>query len=119
MDDKKFFAVVYLLVESWRLAHFTKKLSEIVDDKACKKISNQVTRFDRHFHATAEIFGLEVVDFTGAEFETGLPVTPINLADFAADENLFVEAMLEPTIKLANSTEIVKRGTVVLRRHHI
>ena len=50
------------------------------------------------------------MDFTGADFETGLPVAPINLADFAADENLIIETMLEPTIKLANSTEIVKRG---------
>jgi len=56
------------------------------------------------------------VDFTGAEFETGLPVEPINLADFAAEENLFVEAMLEPTIKPTNSAEIIKLGVAVLGR---
>ena len=59
---------------------------------------------------------MEVVDFTGAEFETGLPIAPINLADFAADDELIVEAMLEPTIKLANSSEIIKPGSAVLRR---
>ena len=95
-----------MLAESWRLAHFTEKFADGADDKLRKKISNQVTRFDKHFHATAEAFGLEVVDFTGAEFETGLPVAPINLADFAAEEKLFVAAMLEPTIKIAGSASV-------------
>ena len=117
-DEKKFSAVVDLLTESWRLNRFTEKLSHVADDKLRKKISNAVTRFDKHFQTTAEVFGLEVLDFTGTEFETGLPLLPINLADFAADENLFVEAMLEPTIKVANSTEIVKLGTAILGRHN-
>ena len=108
MDEKKFSAAVDLLVEGWRLNRFTEKLADVADDKLRRKISNAVTRFDKHFGKAAEIFGVEVVDFTGAEFETGLPITPINLADFAANENLFVAAMLEPTIKVANSTEILK-----------
>lgn len=66
--------------------------------------------------AAAQIFGVEVLDFTGAEFEIGLPVEPINLADFAAEEILFVAAMIEPTIKIAGTTEIVKRGAAVLGR---
>ena len=84
--------------------------THVTDEKLRKKISNQVARFDKKFLQATEIFGVEVVDFTGTEFETGLPVAPINLADFAADDELIVEAMLEPTIKLANSAEIVKRG---------
>ena len=109
-------AVVDLLSESWRLNQFTKKLSNLANEKLKKKILNQVARFDKHFQAATEEFGLEVLDFTGADFETGLPVMPINLADFTAEENLFVEAMLEPTIKVANSAEIIKRGAAVLGR---
>ena len=117
MLDEKISAVAELLSESWRLNQFTRNLAaHINDEKLRKKISNQVARFDKKFLQATEIFGLEVVDFTGTEFETGLPVTPINLADFAADEELIVETMLEPTIKLANSAEIVKLGVAVLRR---
>lgn len=109
-------AVVDLITESWRLNQFTKNLARFAaDEKLQRKIANQVARFDKHFQAATAELGLEVIDFTGAEFETGLPITPINLADFTADENLIVEAMLEPTIKVAGSTEIVKRGAAVLR----
>ena len=61
---------------------------------------------------------MEVWDFTSEEFETGLPITPINLDDFAANENLFVEAMLEPTIKIADEATIVKKGAAVLGRRN-
>ena len=116
VDEKKFSAVVDLLTESWRLNQFTKKLTQVGDAKLQKKISNQVARFDKHFFAATEIFGVEVLDFTGEEFETGLPIMPINLSDFAADENLIVAAMLEPTIKLAGAAEIIKCGAAVLGR---
>lgn len=116
VDEKKFSAVVDLLTESWRLNQFTKKLAQVGDAKLQRKISNQVARFDKHFLAATEIFGVEVLDFTGEEFETGLPIMPINLSDFAADENLIVAAMLEPTIKLAGAAEIIKCGAAVLGR---
>ena len=110
-------AVADLLTEGWRLNQFTKNLTHFaVDEKLKRKIENQVARFNKKFVRVAAELGLEVVDFTGEEFETGLPITPINLADFAADEILFVEAMLEPTIKRKDSAEIVKIGTAVLGR---
>ena len=116
IDEKKFSAVVDLLTESWRLNQFAKKLEPLAGAKLQRKISNQVARFDKHFLAATEILGVEVLDFTGEEFETGLPITPINLADFAADEVLIVETMLEPTIKVAGAAEIVKCGAAVLGR---
>ncbi len=117
IDEEKFNAVVDLLVESWRLNQAVGKLAvRLADEKIKKKTLNQVTRFDKHFLAATDIFGLEVLDFTGAEFETGLPIEPINLADFAADENLFVEAMIEPTIKIANAATVIKLGAAVLGR---
>ena len=116
MDEKNLTAVAELLVEGWRLNHFTKNLARFADEKLKRKIDNQSVRFDKKFLRATEELGLEVVDFTGEEFETGLPLTPINLADFAAEENLFVEAMIEPTIKRKDSAEIVKLGAAVLGR---
>ena len=81
---KKFFAVIDLLTESWRLNQFTKKLAQVGDAKLQRKISNQVARFDKHF--------------------------------LAADENLIVAAMLEPTIKFAGAAELIKCGAAVLGR---
>ena len=115
-NEKSFNAVVDLLTESWRLNRFTKNLAKHADAKLQKKISNQVARFDKHFLAATEIFGIEVLDFTGKDFEEGLPIMPINLDDFAAEENLIVETMLEPTIKIVNSAKIIKHGAAVLGR---
>lgn len=114
---EKLNAVVELLTESWRLNQFTRKLAaRLADEKFQKKALNQVARFDKHFLTVAKEFGLEVLDFTGAAFEEGLPITPINLSDFAAEENLFVEAMLEPTIKISGEASIIKRGAAILGR---
>lgn len=92
VDEKKFAAVVDLLSESWRFNQYIKNLAaRIADEKVRRKTLNQVTRFGKKISTATEIFGLELLDFTGAEFETGLPIAPINLADFAADEELIVD----------------------------
>ena len=112
---EKLNAEVDLLAESWRLNQFLKKIRS-TDEKFNKKISNNVSRFEKHFKSAAEVLGLEVVDFTGTEFESGLPITPINLEDFAANENLFVASMIEPTIKVAGEATILRKGAAILGR---
>ena len=76
----------------------------------------QVVRFDKHLQTTLDALNLQILDFTGEEFEAGLPILPINLGDFCANDVLFVEVMMEPTIKIADTAEIVKKGAVVLGR---
>ena len=85
----------------------------LADEKIKRKTPNQISRFDKHFSAAAEEFGLEVLDFTSEEFEEGLPLTPINLSHFAPEENLFVEAMLEPTIKISGTASIVRKDAAI------
>ena len=117
MEEEKFNAVVDLIAESWRLNRYTKNLAEkIADPKVRKKSVNQVIRFDKHLQATLDALNLQILDFTGEEFEAGLPILPINLGDFCANDVLFVEVMMEPTIKIADTAEIVKKGSVVLGR---
>ncbi len=94
---------------------------KLADDKIKKKTLNQVSRSDKHFQAATEEFGLEVLDFTGTEFETGLPISPINLNDFAANENLSVETMLEPTINAAtlDAAKMAGLGKVALMQEPV
>lgn len=70
----------------------------------------------KHLQATLDALNLQIIDFTGEEFEAGLPILPINLGDFCANDVLFVEMMMEPTIKVADTAEIVKKGAAVLGR---
>ena len=109
--------IVEMVNESWRLYRYTSNLvSMIADAKMQKKGQNQITRFYKHMNSAMEKMGIEIVDMTGMVYETGLPVYPINLGDFPAEEELVIELMMEPTIKRRGSAEIVKKGAVVLGR---
>lgn len=90
----------------------------IADPKIQKKSFNQVARFEKHLNSTLDALNLSVIDFTGEEFEDGLPILPINLGDFDANDVLFVEMMMEPTVKVANTTEIIRKGAAVLGRKY-
>ena len=50
----------------------------------------------------------------GDPYDVGLPVTPVNLSDFGADEELVIDQVVEPTI-LQNS-KVVQKGTVLLKK---
>lgn len=103
--------------ESWRLRQYTADLvGKVINSQIQKRGFNQIRRFDKHSTAALEKLGVEVLDFTGEKFDTGLPVYPINLDDFQPDTKLVVEMMLEPTIKKKDSAEILKKGAVVVGR---
>lgn len=119
-EDNEIQSVSVILAEGWRLQKFTANLmSYIPDPRWQKKWQNQVIRYNKHTKAAAEKLGIELVDFTGELFTDGLPVYPINLSDFSPEEELIVEMMMEPTIKVKDSTEIVHKGPVVLGRKKV
>ena len=116
-EEKKFNSIVDLIVESWRLNRFTKNLAEKTDNpKIQKRAFNQINRFEKSIQTALKTHNLSIVDFTGTPYETGLPILPINLGDFNAEDKLVIEMMLEPTIKIADTAEIVRKGAAVLKR---
>jgi len=119
IDDTSKTEMINLIVEAYRLRNFTTNLVKHTNDiRLIKRASNIITRFDKHFLGTLHSFNLELLDFTGHVYETGLPVHPINLADFEAEEILVIEAMIEPVIKESNSANILKPGVVVLGKRN-
>ena len=77
--------------EGWRLCQYTKALvSKVLNPQIQKRGMNQVKRFDKHSTAALEKLGIEVLDFAGEVYNTGLPVYPINLEDFEAEDQLRV-----------------------------
>lgn len=83
VDNTSKTEMINLIVEAYRLRNFTANLVKNTNDvRLIKRASNIITRFDKHFLGTLNTFNLELLDFTGHVYETGLPVHPINLADF-------------------------------------
>lgn len=119
VDNTSKTEMINLIVEAYRLRNFTANLVKNANDvRLIKRASNIITRFDKHFLGTLHTFNLELLDFTGHVYETGLPVHPINLADFEAEDILVIEAMIEPVIKESNSANILKPGVVVVGKRN-
>lgn len=119
VDNTSKTEMINLIVEAYRLRNFTANLVKNTNDvRLIKRASNIITRFDKHFLGTLNTFNLELLDFTGHVYETGLPVHPINLADFEGEDILVIEAMIEPVIKESNSANILKPGVVVVGKRN-
>ena len=115
--EEKFNSLVDLIVESWRFNRFAQNFVENTDDpKFQKRGFNQIKRLENSVQSALEAYNLNVVNFTGEKYEPGLPILPINLGDFNADDELVIEMMIEPTIKIADTAEIVRKGAAVLKK---
>ena len=115
--EEKFNSLVDLIVESWRFNRFAQNFVENTDDpKFQKRAFNQIKRLEKSVQSALEAYNLNVVNFTGEKYEPGLPILPINLGDFNADDELVIEMMIEPTIKIADTAEIVRKGAAVLKK---
>ena len=113
--DDMYIALSELALESWRLRQYTAGLlGRMIDGQVKKRGNSQLHRFDRRGKEALDRLGLELLDFTGESFDTGLPVYPINLNDFEGDIPLIIEMTLEPTIKVKDSADILHKGTVVV-----
>ena len=75
-----------------------------------------IRNFKKEPSTKLNALNLNVVNFTGEKYEPGLPILPINLGDFNADDELVIEMMIEPTIKIADTAEIVRKGAAVLKK---
>jgi hypothetical protein len=58
--------------------------------------------------------GFELADIEGHPFDPGLPIAVINLADFAAEDTLVIDQVIEPVILKGGA--VVKTGTALVRK---
>jgi len=107
-------ALLDLAVEGWRLARlFTRVLGKL-DAGEGSRYANQVRYFLKRVEESLGAADMRLVNLEGQPYDAGLPATAINIEDFAPDDRLFVEQMLEPVIM--GPQGIVKTGTVTLQR---
>jgi hypothetical protein len=113
-DEKAADALLEMAIEGWRLARlFTRVLTKL-DAGEGGRYANQVRYFIKRVEESLEAAGLRLVNLEGQPYDTGLPATALNIEDFAADDRLYVDQMLEPVVMSAQG--IIKTGTVLLRK---
>lgn len=107
-------AFIEIVVESWRLTRtFTRVLSKL-DAGDAGRFQNQLRFFQKRLEETLARTGLKVVNLEGQSYDTGMAASPLNIADFAPEDHLIVEQMVEPLIM--GEEGIVRTGTVMLKR---
>lgn len=110
-------AMVNMAIESWRF-------SKVFEHALVKNDLNQQTRyksqlrwFVKKIEDSLEQAGLRIVNIEGANFDSGMPVTPLNLNDFEESDQLIVEQMIEPIIMSEES--LIRTGVVILKKVNI
>lgn len=107
-------SLVELAVESWRFSRLFSRALTKLDAGEAGRYVNQLRYFQNKLQESLQAVGLHVVNVEGQAFEPGMAATALNLDEFAPDDALLVEQMLEPIIM--GSEGIKKQGTVTLRK---
>ncbi len=79
-----------------------------------KKMEMAYSRLHKKIQNYCDFLRVEIPSYEGMDYEIGLPVDPLNLEDFDEGENVFIETMLEPVIKVQGSSEIIRNGKAIL-----
>ena len=104
------------LIESWRFAKTYAKILEKLDLRERNKYAGRLTWYMKKLSENAAKAGIKIKEYEAGEpFDTGMAVTTVNLDEFAPEEALVIEQMLEPII-MNREGQILQTGTVLLRR---
>ena len=107
-------ALIDVSIESWKFARlFARVISRLEAGEQSRydgQLRWHLKRLEEHLSAA----GLRLVSIEGQAFDPGIAATAINGGDFAAEDTLYVDQMLEPIIM--NSSGLVRGGTVLLRK---
>jgi hypothetical protein len=106
--------IVGMSIESWRFASAYERILSKIDAGEQQRYYSQYRWFLKKTENYLSRVGLKIVSVIGREYDTGMPVTPINIEDFEKEDTLIVEQMLEPII--VDDDGFVRPGIITLRK---
>lgn len=113
-DSREMKALIDVAVESWRFSRAFVRMLARLDAGEKARYESQLRWYVKKLTESLESAGLRVVNVENQPFDPGAAVTPLNLGDFAAEDSLVIDQMLEPIIM--GETQLVRAGTVLLRK---
>lgn len=90
----------------------SKMMSELSPERQ-KKYSGQLTWFFKKADEFIESTGISFIAPSGV-YDVGLPVAPLNIADFDKDAELVIDQVIEPVVMYEG--KVIKAGTVLLKK---
>jgi len=106
--------LIDIAIESWRFSRtFCRVLSKL-DAGEAARYQSQLRFYLKRLDAALASAGLRIVNLEGQTYDTGMAATALNIADFAPEDVLIVEQMVEPVIM--GEEGLRRTGTVMLKR---
>jgi hypothetical protein len=107
-------SLIDVVVESWRLTRSFTRLLTKLDASEAVRYQSQLRFYLKRLDAALGAAGLKIADLEGQPYDPGMAATPLNIADFAPDDVLLVDQMLEPVIM--GDSGLRRTGTIMLKR---
>ena len=107
-------SLVQIGSETFRFRGVFERILMRLEPDAQMKYASQFAWFEKRVLKALDASGIRIEDFQGKLYDPGLPVTPLNLEDFAAEDELYIQQTIEPV--MMKDAQILKSGTVLLGR---
>lgn len=107
-------SLIDIAVESWRFARLFARVVSKLDAGEQGRYDSQLRWYLKKLEENLQSAGLRVVNIEGQPFDPGIAATALNAADFAPEDTLYIDQMLEPIIM--SSSGLLRSGTVLLRK---
>jgi len=109
-------SLIDVAVESWRFSRIFARVVSKLDAGETGRYTNQLRYFQKKVEESLDAAGLKLVNVEGQPYDAGMAASAVNSGDFAPDDALLVDQMLEPIIMGPDGLK--RQGTVLLRKIH-
>ena len=106
--------LVDVAVESWRFGRLFGRLLSKLDAGETPRFVNQLRYYLKSLEEKLEAVDLKIVNLEGHPYDPGIAASALNIGEFAPDDQLIIEQMVEPIIMGADG--LVRQGTVMLQK---
>lgn len=113
-EDATRSALIDASVEGWRFARIFGRVLSKLDVGEAPRYANQARYFLKKIEEGLQTFGLSMVSLEGQPYDMGMAVSAINIADFAPNDVLFIEQMLEPVVM--GPEGVLRTGKVIVAK---
>jgi hypothetical protein len=110
-------SLIEVAVETWRLSRLFARVLSKLDAGDQTRYVSRLRYFEKKIDGQLQACGLKLVSVEGEPFDPGIAASAVNLADFAPEDTLLVEQMVEPIVMGVHGLK--RPGTVLLRKVHI
>jgi hypothetical protein len=109
-------SLIELAIEGWRFSRVFARVVDKLDAGEVGRYAGQYRYFLKKIEECLASSGFVLVNVEGERFDAGMAVSALNLGDFAPDDALLVDQMMEPIVMGRDGLR--RQGTVMLRKQH-